>query len=98
MTDETETKKALEKLEALVELAEGVLTICSWDKNCGKLRIDLDGSEVWIERSANPVLYDRVLEHYNALAISSRGKNGVSHGMCPEHYRKVNDDLDKHEV
>ncbi|MCX6749536.1 MAG: hypothetical protein NTW17_02200 [Candidatus Pacearchaeota archaeon] len=86
MTDADRKTEAIKKLELMLNDSEGFLPICSV-KECGKIKVSLDGEDVWISRSDNSSLYDRVIKHY--INSPDLTKGGLTHTVCPEDGRRL---------
>ena len=78
--------ESLRQLELMLNDSEGFLPICSAE-GCKKVRVLVDGQEVWIGRDDDPSLYDRVIEHYgNSPDLN---KSGFTHTVCPEDGKRL---------
>ena len=87
--------KILKKLEEMARNPKGILSICCVE-NCGKIKIVCE-SENWVSREdfPNPEIYNNLVEAYRKLGPEKKFTEGLSHGYCPEDFKKYMEELKK---
>ncbi len=63
-------------------IEKGLVMCCE----CGKIRIS-DEHNFWVNREENPKLYDKFCGIF---------KDKITHGYCPEDFKKVKKEIDEY--
>lgn len=87
-------EKTKKRLEEIADGSEELLPICCI-KDCGIIRIKVEGKEVWIERKENSEIYDLVVGNYKELGKDNYTK-GLSHTYCPVHFEEEMKKIEEH--
>ena len=87
MTKEKLKQIVNQRIEEMLKSTKGALLICSFS-NCKKIGILIKKRKYWMAKSENPEVYDNLVSHYNQLGKDIL-TNGISHGYCPEDYKRI---------